>query len=83
MKFHLIINGRTTELECPNPPTVAAALAMANFTPFRHSPKQHTPRLPVCGMGACFECRVTINGRAHQRACQVIAEDGMEIYTYA
>jgi len=37
------------------------------------------PRAPLCGMGICFECRVTIDGRAHCRACQTEAREGMEI----
>lgn len=39
------------------------------------------PRSPLCGMGTCFECRVTINGEAHIRSCQVTCEAGMEIKT--
>jgi succinate dehydrogenase/fumarate reductase-like Fe-S protein len=30
-------------------------------------------------MGICFECRVTIDGRAHRLACQTEVRDGMEI----
>jgi hypothetical protein len=32
-------------------------------------------------MGICFECRVTINGRRHCRACQTEALPGMDIRT--
>jgi sarcosine oxidase subunit alpha len=32
-------------------------------------------------MGICFECRVTIDGVAHQRSCNLIASDGMHITT--
>lgn len=39
------------------------------------------PRGPLCGMGICFECRVTINGAAHCRSCQVVCEPGMEVRT--
>ncbi len=37
------------------------------------------PRGPLCGMGICFECRVTIDGREHCRSCQVPAAEGMEV----
>ena len=37
------------------------------------------PRSPLCGMGICFECRMTIGGRPHTRACQVLCEPGLEI----
>jgi sarcosine oxidase subunit alpha len=32
-------------------------------------------------MGVCHECRVTIDGVAHRRACLVLARDDMEIET--
>jgi D-hydroxyproline dehydrogenase subunit gamma len=37
------------------------------------------PRSPLCGMGTCFECRVTINGEPQLRSCQVVCEASMEI----
>jgi hypothetical protein len=36
-------------------------------------------RAPLCGMGTCFECRVTIDGKQHQRSCQALCREGMEI----
>ena len=36
-------------------------------------------RTPLCGMGTCFECRVTVDGNAHQRGCQIPCREGMEI----
>ncbi len=39
------------------------------------------PRGPSCGMGICFECRVTIDGKVHCRSCQVLCEEGMEVNT--
>jgi D-hydroxyproline dehydrogenase subunit gamma len=38
-------------------------------------------RTPLCGMGTCFECRVTINGEQHVRSCQAVCQPGMEIKT--
>jgi hypothetical protein len=35
----------------------------------------------LCGMGICYECRVTISDVAHQRACMVVVEPGMRIDT--
>jgi NADPH-dependent 2,4-dienoyl-CoA reductase/sulfur reductase-like enzyme len=40
-------------------------------------------RGPLCGMGICYECRVTIDGVAHLRGCQIPAAEGMEIATGA
>lgn len=39
------------------------------------------PRTALCGMGVCFECRVTIDGRPHQRSCMSVCREGMEIET--
>lgn len=38
-------------------------------------------RGPLCGMGVCQECRVTIDGRAHQLACQTLCASGMQVST--
>lgn len=38
-------------------------------------------RGPLCGMGVCHECRVTIDGRAHQLACQTPCTLGMKVQT--
>ena len=36
-------------------------------------------RGPLCGMGACFECRVTIDGEPHRRACLETVREGMDV----
>lgn len=59
--------------------TVASAILIAG-SPTRISVSGE-PRTPLCGMGICFECRATINGRAHQRSCQVLCESGMDVCT--
>jgi predicted molibdopterin-dependent oxidoreductase YjgC len=38
-------------------------------------------RQPLCGMGVCGECRVTVDGRAHRLGCQTVCAPGMEIRT--
>jgi sarcosine oxidase subunit alpha len=60
--------------------TVAAAVVMSGTETFRRSITGE-PRGPLCGMGICFECRVTINGVAHERSCTVPAANGMEVLT--
>ncbi len=37
------------------------------------------PRGPLCGMGTCFECRVTIDGEPHRRSCLEPVRDGMAV----
>lgn len=60
--------------------TVAAAVAAAGLIGFRRSIVGDL-RGPLCGMGVCFECRLTIDGIKHSRSCNVLAADGMEIVT--
>jgi predicted molibdopterin-dependent oxidoreductase YjgC len=69
-----------TTVSVPEGTTVAAAILNCGNPVFRKSISGQF-RGPVCGMGICFECRVTINGRKHQRSCTTLAADGMEIET--
>lgn len=61
---------------------VSTAVAIADVKAFRRSVTGEA-RGPLCGMGICFECRVTVNGLAHVRSCQVVCEPGMEVRTDA
>ncbi|MEO7540150.1 MAG: (2Fe-2S)-binding protein [Pyrinomonadaceae bacterium] len=74
----LAINNKTFEV--PHGTTVAAAIITSGSDAFRRS-MTGEPRGPLCGMGICFECRVTINGVPHERSCTVTAADGMEVGT--
>ena len=74
----LTINSKQIEVE--DGTTVAAAILLSDIAAFRRSVRDDS-RGPLCGMGVCFECRVTIDGVAHQRSCNVIATDGMEVVT--
>jgi glycine/D-amino acid oxidase-like deaminating enzyme len=58
--------------------TIAAALAAAGVVTYRHN-RQAAPRGLYCGMGACFECLVTVDGKASQRACLIKVADGQII----
>jgi sarcosine oxidase subunit alpha len=60
--------------------SVAAALLDGAVIAFRRS-SAGEPRGPVCGMGTCFECRVTIDGIAHRRSCLTVVAEGMAIET--
>ena len=59
---------------------VAAAVLEAGVATFRRSVTGE-PRGPLCGMGICFECRVTIDGEQHCRSCQTVCRDGMDVRT--
>ena len=58
----------------------AAAVARAGVTRFRGSVRGEA-RGPLCGMGVCFECRVTIDGQPHCRSCLTLCAAGMEVRT--
>lgn len=76
--IQLRVNGRAVSVA---PGTiVAAAIELAGESKFRRSVTAE-PRGPLCGMGICMECRVTINGRAQCRSCQTLCEPGMEVRT--
>lgn len=72
----MVVNGRPVTV--PAGSTVAAALALAGLAAFRRSVRGE-PRGPLCGMGACHECRVAVDGRAHRLACQTPCRDGMRV----
>jgi len=72
------VNGRPVEV--PAGSTAAVALTIAGVAAVRQS-LSGTPRGPLCGMGICFECCATIDGRPHQRTCQAVCRGGMEIRT--
>jgi len=74
----LLVNGVAVTI--PAGSMVSAAVLKAGTSSFRRSVTGE-PRGPLCGMGICFECRVTIDGEAHCRSCQTICRDGMEVRT--
>lgn len=74
------LNINNKEIFIPKGSTVATAIFASDAASFRCS-VSGKPRFPLCGMGICFECRVTINGVKHQRSCQILAEEGMIIET--
>ena len=72
------LDGRAVTV--PPGTTVAAALWNAGIDALRASVSGE-PRGPLCGMGICFECRVTIDGVAHRRACMVTCAPDMAVET--
>ena len=70
------VNG--AELEAPADVSLAAALLNSGVVAFRLSVLGE-PRGPVCGMGTCFECRVTVDGIQGRRACLEPVREGMEV----
>ena len=73
----LTVNHATVSV--PVGSTVAVAVAVAGV-PCRTSVTGQ-PRGPLCGMGICFECRVSIDGESHVRSCQTLCKPGMDVRT--
>jgi len=74
----LVVNGITVEM--PVGSMVSAAILKTGTQSFRRSVTGE-PRGPLCGMGICFECRVTIDGEQHCRSCQTVCRNGMDVRT--
>ena len=75
----IAIDGR--EVRVSDGISVAAAMLDAGVSAFRRS-VEGMDRGPLCGMGICYECRVTIDDVAHRRACLVMVADGLRVATH-
>ena len=83
-RIELEIDGR--RLAVPAGSTVAAAIASAMADAqgggvITRRSVTGAWRGPLCGMGVCQECRVTIDGRAHRLACQTLCVADMRVET--
>lgn len=56
--------------------TIAAALWAAGVLSWRTTRVNARPRGVFCGIGTCFDCLVTVNGRPGLRACLVPVRAG-------
>jgi NADPH-dependent 2,4-dienoyl-CoA reductase/sulfur reductase-like enzyme len=63
--------------------TVAAALMATGRESWRTTRGAEKPRGVFCGIGACFDCLVVVNGTPDVRACQRTVSAGDEISTQA
>lgn len=72
----LSVNGMPVQV--PLGTTVAVAIMMTGTGSLRRSVSGE-PRGPLCGMGICFECRVTVDDVPHCRSCQTLCADGMKV----
>jgi predicted molibdopterin-dependent oxidoreductase YjgC len=77
-QIQLRINGRIVQVTAGT--VLSSAIAATGIMRFRRSVSGQA-RGPLCGMGTCMECRVTINGKTHSRSCQTLCVDGMEVQT--
>jgi aerobic-type carbon monoxide dehydrogenase small subunit (CoxS/CutS family) len=77
--FALTFDGR--EIEALPGQTIAAALWSSGVTAWRTTRGGGRARGVFCGIGVCFDCLVTVDGRPNQRACLVPAAPGADIRT--
>ncbi|CAM5433815.1 (2Fe-2S)-binding protein OS=Streptomyces alboniger OX=132473 GN=CP975_30650 PE=4 SV=1 [Streptomyces alboniger] len=61
--------------------SIAAALWSAGILAWRETRRTARPRGAFCGIGHCYDCLATINGRPNRRACLVPARPGDEVTT--
>lgn len=59
--------------------SVAAALINSGQRDLRRTRFGNEPRSIFCGIGICFDCVVTVDGVANQRACLVEIVDEMKV----
>jgi predicted molibdopterin-dependent oxidoreductase YjgC len=77
--YDITIDGRTVAA-LPGQ-SVAAALWSAGIISWRNTRNEARPRGVFCGIGVCFDCLVTVNGRPNVRACLAEARPGDAITT--
>jgi predicted molibdopterin-dependent oxidoreductase YjgC len=61
--------------------SVGAALTAAGIRSWRTTRQEGRPRGLFCGIGVCFDCLVTVDGRPSLRACLLPAESGAAVTT--
>ncbi len=76
--FTFLFDGRPVEA-WPGE-SVAAALMAAGIATLRRA-EDGGARGMVCGIGVCWECRCTIDGRPNRRACMTDAAEGLQVFT--
>ena len=81
MKKQIKININGIETTVYKGDSVLASLVASGYKILKKSRKLNENRGPVCGMGVCYECQVTINGVPNQRACMKEVEEEMTVLT--
>jgi 2Fe-2S iron-sulfur cluster binding domain len=61
--------------------SLGAALLAAGYRSWRTTRVAGRPRGLFCGIGVCFDCLISVNGRPNERACMRPAEAGDVVTT--
>ncbi len=75
----IVVDGRAIPLRAGQ--SVGAVLVSAGIRAWRTTRKNGRPRGLFCGIGICYDCLLTIDGRPNQRACLTAARPGMRVST--
>lgn len=75
----VVVDG--TALEAFAGETIACALLASGTRVMRQTARYGSFRGLFCGMGVCFDCMVTVDGRPNVRACITPVADGAVIST--
>lgn len=59
--------------------SIAAALISHGVTSLRSTRFNEEPRMIFCGIGSCYDCVVTVNNIANQRACITLIAEGIDV----
>ncbi|WP_018157908.1 (2Fe-2S)-binding protein [Demetria terragena] len=78
-RITLTLNG--SELTGRAGQSIGSVLTEQGVRSWRTTRNGGRPRGLFCGIGVCFDCLITVDGRPNQRACLVTAEDGMVLST--
>jgi sarcosine oxidase subunit alpha len=81
-KEKIIINVNGKDIAAYKGETLLAALIASGYKSLKQSPLRGEPRGALCGMGVCFECIVTVNGRPNIRSCMTEVEENMKVEIY-
>ena len=63
--------------------SVGAALTDAGINSWRTTRRKNRPRGLFCGIGVCYDCLIVVDGVPNQRACLVMARDGLRLETHS
>lgn len=77
----IIVDGRNVRVARGSSVVAAIALATDTAGVVTRESVSGAQCGPLCGMGVCQECRVTIDGVRHRLACQTLCAEGMNVKT--
>jgi sarcosine oxidase subunit alpha len=76
-KISITVDGRS--LDVLDGEILAAALWANGFISLGHNPSNGSHRGLYCGIGHCYECRVTLDDVEDIRSCLIRVRDGMRV----